>query len=65
MNRFAEIRDIEELMAVLAASDHREASTVESPIVEQPENPKALWPDKGLGANDRHDEALAALLEAY
>ena len=46
MDRAAEIFDVEELVAVAAGTDHREALTFTGPFVEDGEDAQAFWADE-------------------
>src|SRR5215204_444532 len=60
----AEVLDVEELVAVVAAPDHGEVVSGVRPVVEQREDAEALRADKGLGADDRDRESSGAVLQA-
>ena len=61
----AQIVDVQQLVAVVAAADHGEAAAVLGPVVEQGEDAQALGADEALGPDDRHDHALLAELLAH
>src|SRR5918998_1050714 len=58
----AEVLDVEELVAVVAAPDHREVMPGVSPVVEESEDAEALRADERLGADDRDRKTLGAVL---
>src|SRR3712207_6314644 len=60
----AEVFDVEELVAVVAATDHGEVVSSVGPVVEQCEHPEAFGADERLGPDDRDHEALRAILQA-
>ena len=63
-DRVVEVVDVHELVAVLAAADHREAVARVGPVVEQREDAEALRADEALRTDDRDAEAFLDRLTA-
>ena len=59
-----QVLHVEQLVAVVAAADHREAPPVLGPVVEQREHAQPLRPDERLRPDDRHAHALLPILQA-
>ena len=58
-DRVAEVLDVEELVAIVAAPDHREVVPGVRPVVEEREDPETLRPDERLRTDYRDDEPFA------